>query len=364
MKDLPMPRPRLTDDKIVRHTRPDGSVAVYRYDRATGARLANGEAPVSVQADPAAYQRIALATAGADPTLGELVRAWRYSTHFAELAPATQRNYQLVMRHPAVAPLLDVPCRAITPRALRLLRDGIAEAGRRKKRERAAKPMANLTLNVIGACFAWGLENFDLEANPAQGMKRLVVTDGGHLPWSDEAVTAWLEHAPEWARRLIQLGLWTALRAADLIALRWDAWDGTAFHVVPQKTRRSSKVALYIPLSPAANATLAAWKADASSLTILTQSRGQPWADSNYLARQLARTRVAHNLPAGTTHGLRVTAATRLIEAGVPSRDVMALTGHIKEDTFARYVRQADQRQRAERAAAAWATVTPLRRHG
>jgi integrase len=369
----PMPRTRLTANKIVRHARPDGSVVVYQYDRATGARLPGGEptaaapAPAggrpSAKADPARYQRITLATAGTDPTLGELVRAWRYSTHFAELAPATQSNYQTVMRHPAVAPLLEVPCRAITQRALRNLRDGIAEAGRAAK-GKPAKPMANLMLNVLGACFAWGLENFDLEVNPVQGMKRLAVDDSGHLPWSDEAVAAWLEHAPEWSRRLIQLGLWTALRAADLIGLRWDAWDGAAFHVVPAKTRRSSKVSLYIPLSAEANATLAAWKAEAESLTILTQSQGRPWRNSNYLALQLARARAAHGLPPGTTHGLRVTAATRLIEAGVPSRDVMALTGHTKEDTFARYVRQADQRQRAERAAAAWEKVTPLRRHG
>jgi integrase len=175
-------------------------------------------------------------------------------------------------------------------------------------------------------------------------------------------VSAWLERGPEWSRRLIQLGLWTALRASDLIALRWDAWDGQAIQITPQKTKNSSRMALYIPLSAAANATLAAWRGEAAvGITILTQSHGAPWGGSNYLALMMARTRTALGLPPVTVHGLRVTAATRLIEAGVSPRDVMALTGHTQDQAFAKYIRHADQRQRAERAAARWAEVTPLR---
>jgi integrase len=367
-----MPRVRQNEAKTVRHTSRDGSVVAYHYDRETGARLpaapprprlAAGHPPVAADpADPLAYQRVVLGLAGADVALGELFRAWRYSSHFGELSPKTQRNYAAVMRHPAIAPLLAVPCRAVTPRSLRMLRDGVAEAGR-AARGRPTKGMANLMLAVLGAAFSWGVENFDLEQNPARGLKRLRIVDGGHAPWSDEAVAAWLASAPEWSRRLIQLGLWTALRAADLIALRWDAWDGRAIRITPAKTRRSSAATLYLPLSPQANALLAQWRAEPTvGVTILTQSRGRPWGDSNYLAQQMRRTQIALGLPAGTTHGLRCTAATRLIEAGVSPRDVMALTGHTQEGSFAKYVRHADQRQRAERAAAVWATVTPLRR--
>jgi integrase len=308
---------------------------------------------------------VPLADPGAEPTLGEVVRAWRYSSHFSDLAAPTRRNYNAVMRHPAVVPLLALPCSAITPRLLRGLRDGVAEAGRDAGR-RARRPMANLILAVFSACIGWGIENLDLDhVNPALGVKRLRIEGGGHAPWSDATVAAWLERAPEWSRRVVQLGLWTALRAADLIALRWDHWDGSGLRVTPAKTKRSSGVTLYLPLSAAANATLAAWRAEPTvGLTILTQARGQPWNDSNYLAHQMARTQASLGLPAGTVHGLRVTAATRLIEAGVPTRDVMAMTGHTREDTFAKYVREADQRTRAMRAAAAWATVTPLRGTG
>jgi integrase len=363
-----MPRVRLSESKIVRHSRPDGSVATYHYDRATGARLA-GEPPKPAPAsrnpaaDPQAFQRVLLGMVGPEVSLGELARAWRYSSHFAELSAATQENYSGVLRHPAVIPLLDVPCRAITARSLRMLRDGVAEAGR-ARRGTPTKRMANLVLNVLGAAFSWGVENFDLEANPVFGLKRLKADGGGHQPWSDADVAAWLERAPEWACRVIQLGLWTALRAADLIALRWDAWDGSAIQITPSKTKRSSGAALYIPLSPAANATLAAWRAESTvGITILTQPRtGQPWGSTDYLGRMMRKTKAARRLPGTTVHGLRVTAATRLIEAGVPARDVMALTGHTQDQTFAKYVKHADQRERAERAAAAWAKVSPLRR--
>jgi integrase len=368
-----MPRTRLTEWKTVRHKRADGTATTYHYDRATGARMEGEPPPIPMGAktrrrrtpipDALAFQRVAIDPVDpGDATLGALVRAWRYSSHFADLSPKTQANYNCVSRHRAVAPLLAVPCRAVTPRSLRLLRDGIAEDGR-ARRGKPTKRMANLVLNVLGAAFAWGVENLDLEANPVMGLKRLKPDSGGHLPWSDDAVHAWLERAPEWARRVVHLGLWTALRAQDLISLRWDAWDGTAIHVTPSKTKKSSGVALYIPLSPEANATLAAWRAAPTvGVTILTQANGSPWRGTNYLALAMARLRDTLGLT-GTTHGLRVTAATRLVEAGVAARDVMALTGHTQDATFAKYIRHADQRQRAERAAAAWAKVTPLRRH-
>ncbi len=368
-----MPRTRLTEWKTIRHKRPDGSVTTYHYDRETGARLAEGSRPVqggegfrtrghAKRPDPLSFQRTTIDPENpGEATLGELVRTWRYSTHFADLSPKTQATYTCVVRHPAVQPLLAVPCRAVTPRSLRMLRDGIAEDGRARK-GRPTKRMANLVLNVLGAAFAWGVENLDLEANPVMGLKRLKFEGGGHPPWSDDAVHAWLERAPEWARRVVHLGLWTALRAQDLISLRWDAWDGSAIHIIPSKTRRSSGVELYLPLSPEANATLAAWKAAPTvGLTILTQANGSPWRGTNYLALAMARLRDTLGL-VGTTHGLRVTAATRLVEAGVAARDVMALTGHTQDSTFAKYIRHADQRQRAERAAEAWAKVTPLRR--
>jgi integrase len=356
-----MPRIRLNDDKIVRHTRADGSVAEYRYDRVSGRRVTDGDS--RRPSPPVTALAVRGDTAASEITLGELVRAWRYSSHFDGLTESTRRNYNAVMRHPAVVPLLAVPCSAITPRLLRGLRDGVAEVGR--DAGRARRPMANLILAVLGTVFSWGMEHEDLEANPVATVKRLRVEGGGHLPWSDETVAAWLDRGPEWARRVVQLGLWTALRASDLVALRWEAWDGTALHVTPAKTRRSSGVTLYLPLSPAANAMLRDWRADRTvGLTILTQRDGRPFGNSNNLATQLKRLQRGAGLPPGTTHGLRVTAATRLIEAGVPSRDVMALTGHTQEGTFAKYVRQADQRQRAVRAAAAWATVTPLRGAG
>lgn len=366
----------------IRRVLADGRTVTYRYDRATGQRLseaataqlqaqeveAAAQRQRQVLSDTAAdgshipvVERLAPLAEGAGALLADVVRAYQHSPEWKLLAPSTQGNYTRALAHPLVQPWMRVACGEIKPKHIKRLRDQIANSGLQKKRARLSTGMANQVLSTLRVVIRWGMVACDLP-HDCTAQIPFFATQEGHLPWSDEDFAAFFAAAPEPYLRAIQLGLWTAQRAGDLVELRWDQWDGRAITLTPRKTKRKTRKALVIPLSAEANATLAGWKRDSTTLTILATASGKPWKDGAHLGSCLWEIRRTHALPARTMHGLRVTACSRLIEAGVTTRDVMALSGHEDERSFRLYIRKADQGVRAERAASVWASITPLRR--
>jgi integrase len=87
---------------------------------------------------------------------------------------------------------------------------------------------------------------------------------------------------------------------------------------------------------------------------VVVGARGEPYTGSRFRARfgkLIRQLREAERVAPGLTfHGLRVTTATMLAEAGCDTQTIMAITGHTTEAMVAHYRREADQKQRAKTA--------------
>lgn len=367
-----MARTALLPRRVTR-TLADGSIAEYWYCRSSGQRVPAPSAAAvlaarAVAATPLEKARARAALAeGPDATFEQIVAAWKVSPHWLDLAPMTRRMHEQTMGKPAWKDLARLRCAEITTRHLAQLRDALAVEGM-ERRGRRLTGVANQFLNTVASCWGWAAEARGIGPNPCAGVTRFR-TQRSFPTWSDADFAAWLGKAPTAIGRVIQLAGWTALRRADLLTLRWQAWDGQALSVQPQKTRGSSGAVLRLPLSPEANATLAAWEAESRCEFVLADEHGRPWVDGRAspghsfrrFENAWAKARADHNLPARSLHGIRATVATRLYDSGeVPAHDIMAVTGHTTEKAFLRYVKSSDQEARAARAATVLARVLPI----
>ena len=90
---------------------------------------------------------------------------------------------------------------------------------------------------------------------------------------------------------------------------------------------------------------LDAWKASATTLTVLANSLGRPW-DPTVLSIALPRALRRLGLPKGlNVHGLRKMFATTLASQGASTHQIAAGTGHRTLGMLAHYTRAADQRR-------------------
>lgn len=299
----------------------DGSVRVYVYDRRTREQL-----------DPETLEPInPLTPEGGPPgSIGALCALYRQSPEFKQLAPATQFIYQRAMD--LLAPHRDKPVAGLKRRHILEARDANAH-----------RPgIANQLLTVFSRLlsFAVDREFGGVEVNVALRVPRL--KNGEWKRWTDDAIQKALRGMPEQLRRPLILGLYTGQRLGDCLSMRWSAYDGQGLYVVQQKTGEP----LFVPCHKVLKAELDAWKKEPRvALTILANSRGQPWTMNGFKCQWAAAKRKL-GIPFAF-HGLRKTAAAKLAEAGCSDREIMAITGHRTASEVERYTREAEQRTRA-----------------
>lgn len=297
-------------DKIVRRTLADGTVREYRYRRvgAAGAVRARTQpriAPGSVDA---------------------LLEAFQRSPEWHALAPKTRTMYRIYFR-----PLYKLgrePARDVRRGILIGLRNAIATA--------RGTGAATGFMRAASAAFAWAVDNDLIELNPAYRVKGL---RGGTLPaWSEPVLRAALAELPEPYRRVVILAVHTGQRRGDLIRMSWADYDGSAIRVRQEKTR----VVVLIPAHSELKTELAEWRRSRGAVTILTNTRGQPWT-GEHLSRELGK--LVRGLGYGrfTLHGLRKLAAARLAEAGCSMREIAAIGGWRSLSMVQHYTRSADQ---------------------
>lgn len=169
----------------------------------------------------------------------------------------------------------------------------------------------------------------------------------GQLPigewkrWPEEAVTFALENFPAHLRRAVILALYTGQRSGDVCRMRWSDYDGEGITCTQQKTGTKLWIACHEDLK----AELAQWPKDA--VTILTNTKGQPWDAKTFQVRIHQEIRRHIELTGLVFHGLRKAAAARLAEAGCTALEIAAITGHSSLSMLQHYTKEADQRIRA-----------------
>lgn len=307
---MPLP-PKSQAVRRVRKRLADGTVKTYEYASAPKPR---------VKALPA-------------DSIRELLAAYERSPEWRALALRTQKNRLIALRH--LHKIQHLAVTGLKRREILTIRDAIA-AG-------IGPGAANAFAAHLAAVLSWARDRGWIEHSPADRIRAL---PGGHFPtWTETDLARALAAAPEPVRRALVLAVHTGQRRGDLCAARWSDLAGGVWRLTQEKTGK----AMAIPLHPDLAAELAAWRREASAVTILTTDAGTPWARDG-LTMAILRALQPLGLKGLNLHGLRKLAGVRLAEAGCSPHEIAAILGHESLAQVALYTRGVDQ-ERLARAA-------------
>jgi integrase len=205
---------------------------------------------------------------------------------------------------------------------------------------------ANRMITVLSILLSWAVNREWRPDNPALRIPKLK-TGEGYRAWKDEELETMLTASTttDDIRAAVILALSTGQRGQDLIKMTWADYDGEGIYVVQGKT----KARVWVPLHERARVMLDDLPRTRAG-TILTRPDGGAWKIDHFRHAMSNQIRDA-GLTGIVTHGLRATATKWLAEAGCSEREIMAITGHTNSAMVGRYVREADQKQRARSAA-------------
>lgn len=201
-------------------------------------------------------------------------------------------------------------------------------------------------VNALRGLCKWAVNNKIFEDNPTHGVK-LYKVKRTYKRWEDEDIEAYLKVADEKATLAFYMLLYTGQRRGDAAAMTWHDYDKTAISVVPDKTKDSTGVKLWIPCHPKLKSALD--KAPREGVNILMTVTGKVFT-SKHLGHWISETMDKAGLRKErglTVHGLRATAASKLAEAGCTDHEVMAVTGHSTLAMVQKYTAGAKQKVRA-----------------
>jgi integrase len=243
-----------------------------------------------------------------------------------------------------VKPLADDALVEVTPAYILDVRDAAFDQKKRR--------FANYVVTVLRLLFAWGHERGLVDKNQAvvKKLRRPGNAPKANRRWTRDELAIVLSAAPPELQLAIAIAVCTGMREHDVLRLPW------AGYVDGQIQGRATKTGapIWMPAHPMLRELLDA--APCKSPIIVIGARGNPFTPSGFRARffkLIRELRAADRVASGLTfHGLRVTTATMLAEAGCDTQTIMAITGHETEAMVAHYRRDADKRERAEAAIA------------
>ncbi|MCJ2120673.1 tyrosine-type recombinase/integrase [Methylobacterium sp. J-001] len=328
-----MTRVKLKGINTVRKLLADGSRAVYRYHRATGLPLEGEPGSPEFMTSYARAQETLKARHSGE-TFGAFIRAYTTSPEFTErLGAATQREYKRMLTK-AEPEFGDMPLAALEdPRVRRDFLDW-----RQKVAKASGDREADNRLSAISAMLTWAVDGSRLPTNHLKGFKRLYHADRSEIVWLPEHVAAFMAVAPIELQQALILALHTGQRQADLLSLKWIAYDGDVIRLRQGKSRRNGKPGplLTIPCTSALKRLLNGM--ERTSPLVLTTKTDQPF-QKRYFAETWEKASKRAGLDKVSLpsldepvklhfHDLRGTAVTLLSEAGCTPQQIATITGH------------------------------------
>ena len=307
----------------------------YCYHRATGTRIEEPFGSPEFFARVAALDDKAKAAEARERagSLGHVMRLYKASPAFTQLAPRTRSDYAGVMdylsaiEHHPVVDMTQGVCATIRDKAF-------AHRGRR---------FANYVLSLLSILLGFAGERDLVEVNVAKGMKRVRKAHDapeGSRPWTVDEVRTVLATLNPYMRVPFAVMAFTGMRIGDVLALPRSAYDGktlrrrTAKRHVMAAVNVVPALARILDEAPKGNAT-----------TLCVSSRGRPW---NYNGLMTEWRKVKLRLEADrkiglglTAHGLRHTVAVILREAGFHERQIADMLAQEDPDVSLEYAREA-----------------------
>lgn len=274
-------------------------------------------------------------------TLDAVIKAYKVSPEFTELAPATRDDYNDVFDY--IQPIADMPARDITQAFTIKLRD---KAFKKHKRR-----FANYVVQVVRLVLEWAIPRaYGLTVNPAAGVpliKRPKTMGRANRPWTREEFRVIFAEAPKHLLRPLALGRFAGAREQSAINFPRSGFDGARVRWTANKNGRD----VWLIASPELKRILKTAPKD--SLSLCHNSYGRPWTQAGFRAslfKFLRKLREAGKIGKGVTfHGLRHTLGDELVDAGNDTRDIAAVL-KVTEKTAELYSAGADDRLRADAA--------------
>jgi integrase len=299
MTGTPPNGPGKRADKVVRKVLADGTVREYRYARHR-ARARQPHGIIRILADD--YT--------ASPEFRGLSARWQAAKHYylrlleAELGWMSREQIE-------------------DPRAREkfyALRDGFADRPHK----------ADKLIDTLKGLLGWAHERAKLRENRALGMAHLTSSKGerANIVWTEDDEALVSAEFPVSLQQAFRFALYSAVRQADMCALRWSQFRDGWLSFTPSKTSASSAVDVHLPV--VALPPFAALMDELSHGTefILTTEEGQPWNPVNLRARW--RAAMARKMPGRDLHwhDIRGTALSRMADAGCTDAERAAISGH------------------------------------
>lgn len=312
-------------------------------------------------------------------TVGGLLRAYRKSAEFLELAASTQRDYEYLIEEMATD-LDDVRIEDVDRTFIRGLRDGWAHRGHRAANNRM-QVLKNALAPVIDDD-----EDTRITGDPFHRVKKVGRPhDAGEANpiWQDAEVEVAIRDAiargtPGLARAYA-LGRYAGFRRGTICALPRHARVTAADAVgVPERRlywlTEKRKVLCDKREDPRLTSVLA--ETPEQALTVAYNADGHPWRErqlSQAVERHLTRLAKAGKVRAAVTedgevycpltiHGLRHSRGVELAEAGASDAEIMAQLEHTTDRAAKIYRRQAERKRLADRAQDQVDNVVKLRK--
>lgn len=298
----------------------DGSRVTYYYAWKGGPRL-RGK-PGDAEFIAAYHQAVAAKSERAKGTLQSILTAYQNSPRFTDLSDYTRRDYTRQIAK-IEAEFGDFPVAALSDRRTRgeflAWRDKLAAKSRRQ---------ADYAFSVLALVLAWAFDRGLVPANPCERPGKLYRSTRVENVWSDADIEEFFRAFPKVLHLPFQLALWTGQRQGDLLRLTWNDYDGTSIRLRQSKTGARVRIPLGGPIKDSLDAE------PKRAVTILTNTRGQPWKASSFQTawQRAMKDAKIDNL---TFHDLRGTAVTRLAVAGCEVPEIAAITGHTLRDVGA-----------------------------
>jgi len=178
----------------------------------------------------------------------------------------------------------------------------------------------NHTLAVLSLVCSFGVRRRRMLLNPAIGVERLP-TQPRRAVWSFDDQNRFLAVADGTMRLAFLLGLYTAQRQGDCLAMRWDQYDGQRITLTQSKTGVTVAITVMDPLREALD------HRPRHGQHILLDDHGRPFKQRQFIARWTA-TMAQAGLRGLRFQDLRRTALTRMGEASVTETEMAAVSGH------------------------------------
>lgn len=312
---------------------------VYYYHRATGKRIEE-------EFGTAAFLARVEELNGVPPlepregTLGALIRAYKVSPEFTQLAERTRKDYQRAFDY--LKPLDQAPIIEFDGEKVIQWRD---KAFREHKRR-----FANYVVQVLRLLFAWGKpRNWlrGLPGNPAEdvpSLRRPRDARKVNRAWSAAEVGVVLSTASGGLRAAIALGAYAGMSEGDALRFTWSGVVGG--QLVYQ--RRKTGIVVRMPVDPRLAAILA--DTPKRSPIVVIGQRGRPFTPDGFRTmffRLVAELETAGKVDPGLTfHGLRHTLGKKIIDKRGDTRDVQSMLGHASEQSARHYSDEADRARR------------------